>query len=273
MESVPMRLMVNPGVEPVAHHTPIPEPLHWQEEVKAGLDQDIGEPVTWYHRMVICAKKNGKLQHTVDFQALNLHATSEMHHTQSPFHRACSIPSNTKKTVFDCWNGYHNVLLHADDRHLTTFITPWGRYHYITAPQGYIASGSGYSRWFSDIVSHIHEKTKCINDTLLWADDLHKSFFQAVDWLDLCGYNGIILNPDKFVFGADTVEFAGFEITPSIVRPCKKYFDAIHDFPTPATITDVCSWFRLINQVSYAFAATERMLLLRQLLQPGTPFK
>ena len=75
------------------------------------------------------------------------------------------------------------------------------------------------------------------------------------------------------MFGADTVEFAGFEITPSNVRPCKKYLNAISNFPTPANITDVRSWFGLINQVSYAFAANERMLPFRQLLQPGTPFK
>ncbi|CAH3041519.1 unnamed protein product [Pocillopora meandrina] len=69
MESIPMRLMVDPQAKPVAHHNPIPVPLHWQEEVKAGLDQDVslgvlepvpgGEPVTWCHRMVVCAKKNG----------------------------------------------------------------------------------------------------------------------------------------------------------------------------------------------------------------------
>ena len=69
------------------------------------------------------------------------------------------------------------------------FITPWGRYHYKTAPQGYIASGNSYSRRFDEIVPHVPNKTKCIDDTLLWADDLNKSFFQAVDWLDLCGHN------------------------------------------------------------------------------------
>ena len=278
-----MRLMIDKNAEPVAHHTPIPVPLHWQDKVKAGLDQDValgviepvpvGEPVTWCHRMVICAKKNGQPRRTVDFQALNLHATRETHHTQSPFHQARSIPSNKKKTVFDCWNGYHSVPLHKDDRHLTTFITPWGRYRYKTAPQGYIASGDGYSRRLDEIVAEIPDKTKCIDDTLLWADDLYSSFFQAVDWLDLCGHNGITLNPEKFVFGADAVEFAGFEITMDTVRPCKRYFDAIRDFPTPTSITDVRSWFGLINQVSFAFAATDRMLSFRALLKPGTPFK
>ena len=67
MDTLPMKLMVNPDATPIAHHSPIPVPLHWQDEVKAGLDRDVelgvlepvpvGEPVTWCHRMVICAKK------------------------------------------------------------------------------------------------------------------------------------------------------------------------------------------------------------------------
>ena len=110
-----MRLIINPTEEPVAVHTPIPVPIHWREEVKAALDQDVrlgvieqvpvGEPVTWCHRMVICPKKNGKPRHTVDFQPLNTHASRETHHTQSPFHQARSVPHGKKKTVFDAWNG------------------------------------------------------------------------------------------------------------------------------------------------------------------------
>ena len=109
------------------------------------------------------------------------------HHTQSPFHQVRSIPSGKKKCVFDCGNGYHSVPLHGDDHHLTTFITPWGRYRYKTAPQGYIASGDEYPRQF--------------DDTLLWASTLTDRFHQAVNWLDICGRHGITLNPDKFVFG------------------------------------------------------------------------
>ncbi len=41
MAGPPMRLMVDPDAKPVAHHTPVPVPLHWQDDVKAGLDQDV----------------------------------------------------------------------------------------------------------------------------------------------------------------------------------------------------------------------------------------
>ena len=57
MDTPPLCLMVDPNAMPVAHHTPVPVPVHWQEEVKAGVDRDIrlgviepvpiGEPVTW----------------------------------------------------------------------------------------------------------------------------------------------------------------------------------------------------------------------------------
>ena len=215
---------------------------------------------------------NGKPRRTIDLQPLNTHAKRETHHTQSPFHQARSVPHNKKKTVFDCWNGYHSLPLHPDDCHLTTFLTPWGRYRYKVAPQGYIASGDGYTRRFDEIVSHIPNKTKCIDDTLLWADNLTESFFQAVEWLDTCGRHGITLNPGKFVFAEDTVEFAGFEITNDSVRPCKRYLEAIRDFPKPTNLTDIRSWFGLVNQVAYAFAAADRMQPFRNLLKSGAEF-
>lgn len=282
MSGPPIHLMVDPHAKPVAHHSPIPVPVHWQDDVKAGLDRDVrlgviepvpvGTPVTWCHRMVVCPKKSGKPRRTVDLQPLNRHAVRETHHTQSPFHQARAVPPHTRKTVFDAWNGYHSIALDEADRHLTTFITPWGRYRYCVAPQGYIASGDGYSRRFDEIVADFPQKTKCIDDTLMWSNTIEEAFFQAAQWLHICGSNGIILNPSKFQFAKDTVEFAGFEITPTTVRPCARFLEAIQNFPTPKNITDIRSWFGLINQVSYAFASAERMLPFRELLKPGTRF-
>ena len=124
-----------PRCHPYCTSYTVPVPLHWQDQVKAGLDQDvklgvleqvpIGEPVTWCHRMDVCAKPNGKPWRTIDFQTLNAHAKRETHHTPSPFHQARSVPHGKKKTVLDAWNGHHSLPIRKEDRHLTTFITPW----------------------------------------------------------------------------------------------------------------------------------------------------
>ena len=278
-----MRLMIDPKATPHARHKPVPVPVHWQDDVYAGLDQDcrlgviepvpVGTPVTWCHKMVVVCKKSGKPRRTVDLQALNDHAIRETHHTESPFHLARSVPANTYKSTFDAWNGYHSVPIHEEDRHFTTFITPKGRYRYRVAPQGYIASGDAYTHRYDEIVAEFPNKVKCIDDTLLWSDSIEESFFQAVRWLDLCGRNGIVLNPTKFAFSRQTVEFAGFEITSSTVQPCPRFLEAIQHFPTPMNVTDIRSWFGLINQVSYAFASAERMLPFRNLLKPDKSFE
>ena len=282
MSGPPLRLTIDPSATPKPCHTPIAIPIHWQEEVKAGLDRDVrlgvlekvplGTPDTWCHRMVICTKKNGSLRRTIDFQALNLHATRETHHTQSPFHQARAVPCNTKKTIFDAWNGYHSVALAKEDRHFTTFITPWGRYRYCSAPQGYAASGDAYTARYDALIAHITNHTKCIDDTLVWSDNITAAFHQATEWLDLCATNGITLNPSKFRFACDEVEFAGFQITLTDVKPSAKYLQSITQFPTPQGITDIRAWFGLVNQVAYAFSMTSVMSPFRALLKPSTPF-
>ncbi|XP_060588370.1 uncharacterized protein LOC132743816 [Ruditapes philippinarum] len=130
----------------------------------------------------------------------------------------------------------------------------------------------GYTRRYDEVVTEITNKTKCIDDALLWANDLEESFFQAVRWRYVCGRNVITLNPEKFVFGADEVEFAVFEITRDEVRSCQRCLQAIKEFPTTKCITDVYSWLGLVNQVSYVSSLAERMLPFRNLLKQGTVF-
>ena len=282
MKTTPMRIMIDENATPRSNTKIIPVPLNLQDATKEGLDADVrmdnleplpeGEPITWFHQMVIAQKKNGDVRRTVDFQSLNKHAIKEKHHTQSPFHLARSIPKNTLKTTFDNWNSFHALPLHPDDWHYTTFGTPWGVYRYKVAPQGYAFTCDAYTKRFDKIVAHIQRKVQCVDDSCLWDSNVEEAFFHAVEWFDTCARHGVTINPDKFMFAEDTVEFAGFEVTTDSVRPCKKSIDAILNFPTPRNITDMRSWFGLLNQVAYAFSVAERTSPFRHLLKPDTPF-
>ena len=108
---------------------------------------------------------------------------------------------------------------------------------------------------------------------MLWADNIKESFLQAASWLDICGRNGIVLNPEKFVFAQHTVDFIGFTITHNSVKPFSKYLSAITDFPTPRNVTDVRSWFGLVKQISYTFSAAEIMEPFRKLLKSDIKFE
>ena len=228
--------------------------------------------MTWCSRMVITRKKSGGPRRCVDYQALNKFCSRETHHTMSPFHQATLFPANMKKPVTDARNGYHSVPIHEEDRHYTTFITPWGRYRYTPLPQGFVATGDGYTRRYDEVVADIPHKTKCIDDVGMWAPTIEEAFFQTCKWMDICGRHGITQNPEKFHFAKETVEFAGFEITTTNIRPSDTFIRAIKDFPTPRNITDVRSLFGLINQVSYCQCSSEELRPFRELLSPSTPF-
>ena len=92
--------------------------------------------------MVVTSKAGGTPRRTVDLQPQNRHSLRQTHHhVASPFHLADRVLQGMNKFVTDAWNGYHSVPICEEDRHFTTFITPWGRYRYKVAPQGYMASG------------------------------------------------------------------------------------------------------------------------------------
>ena len=87
-----------------------------------------------------------------------------------------------------------------------------------------------------------------MDDTILWSANIEEALFQAVKWLDICGNNGITLNPEKYVFAADSIEFAGIEISPTSVRPGPSLRGpTIEKFPTARNITDIRSWHDLVN--------------------------
>ena len=41
MHGPPVKIYLTEDAKPVASHSPIPVPLHWQKKVKAGLDRDV----------------------------------------------------------------------------------------------------------------------------------------------------------------------------------------------------------------------------------------
>ena len=69
------------------------------------------------------------------------------------------------------------------------------------------------------------------------------------------------------------VDFAGFRISSKSVQPLPKYLDAIRDFPKPVNLTDIRSWFGLVNQVSAYGQMRPLMAPFRHLLSSKTPFK
>ena len=281
MSGKPHHIHLLPNATPYACHTPIPIPKHWETEVKRQIDDDVragilrpvptGDVTEWCSRMVVVPKKNGAPRRTVDFQKLNAVCKRETHHTFAPFDMVSSVPKHTFKTTVDAYWGFHQVDLDEDSRRLTTFITPWGRYQYCRTPMGHCAASDAYTKRFDDIVVDISRKFKCVDDILLHDDDVESAFWHAYDLLEKCESNGVTLHPSKFNFCQREVDFVGYTLSWEKYLPSEDKLAAVKKFPMPEhpSITDIRSWFGLVNQLAPFIATAPIMAPFRELLKKG----
>ena len=148
-------------------------------------------------------------------------------------------------------------------------MTPFGRWRYLRAPQGFLSSGDGYNRRFDAILADVQRKERVVDDTLHYDEDLEAHWWRTIDILRTMGQGGIVLNPEKFQFAQREVEFAGFHIKDDSVEPVPKIFEAIRNFPTLKSTTDVRAWWGLVNQVGHYAQLRETMAPFKPFLSPN----
>lgn len=139
MSGPPMRIHLKPGVTPFVVHTPQPIPFVFREQVKEELislvQQGIITPTgdessECCHPMVLIPKTKG-VHITVDHTHLNNQVCHPTHPSSTLIDAIRSItPSAKYFTTADALHGYWQMDLVEKDRHLTTFITPYGHFQH-----------------------------------------------------------------------------------------------------------------------------------------------
>ena len=108
------------------------------------------------------------------------------------------VSRNRWKTETDEWNGYRYIPLRLSDRHLTKFISPFGKWRYTRAPQGFLSSGDGYNRRFSIILADFEREERSVDNIIFYDDTLQQHWWRTIKFLTVVGQAGIVFNPDKF---------------------------------------------------------------------------
>ena len=55
---------------------------------------------------------------------------------------------------------------------------------------------------------------------------------------------------EKFHFGEDTVDWVGVRVAKDKAQPLPEHVKSIREFPRPGNITDLKSYYELVNQVA-----------------------
>ncbi|XP_068245143.1 uncharacterized protein mRpL22 [Palaemon carinicauda] len=153
-------------------------------------------------------------------------------------------------TTADALHGYWQMELAEEDRHLSTFITPYGRFQHCRGPMGFAATGDAYCYRGDLALQGMKKCVKVVDDILIFDDDLLSHYHRIHELLTCCRKNGITLNRDKFVVAEARVNFCGFTLSEEGIAADPGRVTALQDFPTPSNLTDLRSFMGLVNQLA-----------------------
>ena len=284
MTGSPMKIHIRDNAKPFAIHTARQVPYAWQEDVKQELEALVTQgiiapagdkPSIWCHPMVAVPKQNGGVRITVDMTKLNSQVDRPTHPSLTPHEAVRRIDREAKYfTTLDALHGYWQIPLVEEDRHLTTFISPLGRYMFCRGPMGLCSTGDEYNRRGDEALSDIPNLAKVVDDIIIWDKDLDTHIQHIKDVLNRCRTHGITLNADKVCLAAQSVSFCGYTISGNGIAANTEKIKAITDFPTPANITDLRSFMGLVNQLAeFTPDIASSANTLRTLMSPRNSFK
>ncbi|XP_064100793.1 uncharacterized protein LOC135211412 [Macrobrachium nipponense] len=181
MAGPPMKIHLKEDAVPFAIHTPRQIPYAFCEPVKNELDSMVqqgiikpcgDEPLEWCHPLVVVPKAKG-VRIMVDLTKLNAQISRPPHPSPTPLAAVRTIDSTAKfSTTADALHGYWQMELAEEDRHLTTFITPYGCFQHCQGPMGFAATGDAYCYCGDLALQGMKKCVKVVDDILIFNEDL-----------------------------------------------------------------------------------------------------
>jgi hypothetical protein len=182
--------------------------------LEAGFIKEVFHP-TWLANPVLVKKKNGKWRMCVDYTGLSKACPK----VPFPLPRIDQIVDSTAGCellcFLDAYSGYHQIKMKASDQLVTSFITPFGMFCYVTMPFGLRNAGATYQRCMQHVFGdHIGWTVEAYVDDIVVktrkADDLVSDLCITFDCL---WANGVKLNPKKCVFGVPRGMLLGYIVS------------------------------------------------------------
>ncbi|UYV61758.1 hypothetical protein LAZ67_1006359, partial [Cordylochernes scorpioides] len=152
----------------------------------------------------------------------------------------------------DLRTGYWQIEIDEEDREKTAFITPDGLYEFRVMPFGLCNAPATFERMMDKLLAGL-KWTICLcylDDIIVYATSFKEHIERLGKVLRCIQQAGLCINHEKCRFGSSEIKVLGHLVTESGIRPDSDKIEAITNFPTPKTTTEVrsfmglCSYYR-----------------------------
>ena len=219
--------------------------------VKKGVIEEVTENSEWVSPAFFVDKPNSdKIRLVTDFTKLNKFLQRPIHPFPSTRQVLEGIRSDSKYfAALDAVEGYHQMKIREKDRHLTTFLLPFGRYRYKRGPMGLAPTSDNWCRKSDEAIVGSDYTKKIVDDICVQAPSLQIMWRRLLPVLQNSRRLNLTLSKRKFNIGS-SINFAGHIISDKGIEPKSDMLTAITDFPQPKNVSELRSFLGMAQQLA-----------------------
>ena len=234
---------------------------------------DIREPTEWCSPGFFVPKPaSANVRLVIDYSVINRFIARSPH----PFFSARDIikqirPESKWFGCFGSVQGYYQILLEEESRHLTTFLLPQGRFRFKRMPMGMICSSDFFNFCSDRILEPVPDKVKIGDDGLVQHTEEDSTFSRIREVCKASREGNLTLNPKLQV--AQEVEFAGYIISADGIKAEPYKLATLHGYPSPQNIQELRLFLGAAQQLAFYIPDLAQVSApLRPLLKKSNAF-
>ena len=216
---------------------------------KMGVISKIITPTSWCAGMVVVPKKSGAVRICVDLKPLNESVLREPHPIPKVDDTLALLTGATIFSKLDANSGFWQIPLSEESRSLTTFITPFGRYHFNKLPFGISCAPELFQRRMNQILEGLEGVVCLMDDVLIFGTNKAEHDIRLAAVLLQIEKVGVTLNLQKCKFLQPRIKFLGHVIDKEGIRADPEKTTAISNMKPPQSVSDVRRFMGLVNQL------------------------